>query len=109
MFIANSVVKCCSLIFVAASQLSPLMKINILAIQAICLIYDFRIANNGYMAAKFTYRKTHISMIRKFGNHTLQTNPQYLEEETQITNSHKPLGRQIKSSNHLSVPKRDNC
>ena len=51
------------------------------------------------MAAKFTYRKTPISMIKKFHNQTMQANPQYLEEETQNTNSHKLLGRQLKSSN----------
>ena len=35
-------------------------------------------------------------MIRKYHNHTLQTNPLQREEEPQKTNSHKTSGRQLK-------------
>ena len=35
-------------------------------------------------------------MIRKYHNHTLQTNPQRREEEPQNTNNHRKTGRQLK-------------
>ena len=44
-----------------------------------------------------------VRMIRKYHNHTLQTNPQHREEEPPINNSHKTLGRQIKVTISLSL------
>ena len=35
-------------------------------------------------------------MIRKYHNHTPQTNQRHREEESQNTNSHKTSGRQLK-------------
>ena len=43
-------------------------------------------------------------MIRKYYNHTLQTNPGHCEEEPQNINSHETPGRQPKQSNQLSIP-----
>ena len=37
-----------------------------------------------------------VCMIRKYHNHTLQTNPRHHEEEPQSTNSHMISGRQLK-------------
>ena len=37
-----------------------------------------------------------VSLIRNYHNHTLQTNPQHRQKETQNTNSHKTSGRQLK-------------
>ena len=34
-------------------------------------------------------------MIRKYHNHTLQTNPRHREEDSQNTNSHNTPGRQL--------------
>ena len=51
--------------------------------------------------------KQKVSMISKYHNHTQQTNPRYLEEEPQNTNSHKTPGRQLKQSNQLSLPRQD--
>ena len=42
-------------------------------------------------------------MMRKFHNHTLQTNPRHREEELQNTNSHNTSGRQLKKNSKLSV------
>ena len=41
-----------------------------------------------------------VSMIRKYHNHKLQTNPWHPEEETH--NNHETPGRQTKQSNQLS-------
>ena len=46
-------------------------------------------------------------MIKKYNNHTLQTNPWHNEEEPQNANSHKTSGRQLKQSNKLSRPRQD--
>ena len=43
-------------------------------------------------------------MIRKYHNHTLQTNTRHCEQEPQNTNSYKTSGRQLKQSNQLSLP-----
>ena len=48
-------------------------------------------------------------MIRKYHNHTLQTNPRNHEEEPQNTDCHKTSGRQLKESNQLSLPHQDDC
>ena len=48
-------------------------------------------------------------MIRKYHNHTLQTNPWHCKEEPQNTNSHKTPGKQPKKSNQLSLPYQDDC
>ena len=42
-------------------------------------------------------------MIRKYHNHTLQTNPRHLEEEPQYTYSNKTCVRQQKQSNQFSL------
>ena len=44
-------------------------------------------------------------MFRKYHNHTLQTNPQHLEEESQNTNSHKTPERQSKATSNLFLVK----
>ena len=48
-----------------------------------------------------------VSMIRKYHNHTKQTNPQHHEEEPQNINSNNASGRQSKQSNQLSFPCQD--
>ena len=48
-----------------------------------------------------------VSMIRKYHNHKLQTNPWHREEEPQ--NKHEVPGRQIEQSNQLSLPHQDDC
>ena len=47
--------------------------------------------------------------LRKYHNHTLQTNPGHREEESQHTSSHKTSGRQLKWRNQLSLPQQDDC
>ena len=42
-------------------------------------------------------------MIKKYHNHTLQTNPMHGEEEPQNTNSHKTSGRQLNQSKQFSL------
>ena len=44
-----------------------------------------------------------------YHSHTLQTIHRRHEEEPQNTNSHKTSGRQLKNSNQLSLPRRDDC
>ena len=60
--------------------------------------------------------KKHVNLIRKYHNHTLQTNPRYREEESQNTRCHKTSGRQlflskatISLSLSLSLPHQDDC
>ena len=48
-------------------------------------------------------------MTRKCHNHTLQTNPRHRDRETQNTNAHATLKRQLQLSKHLSLPQRDDC
>ena len=48
-------------------------------------------------------------MIRTNQTHTLQTNTRLHEEEPQNTHSHKTSGIQLKQSNHLSLPRQDDC
>ena len=48
-----------------------------------------------------------VSMIRKYHNHKLQTNPCHLEEEPH--NNHETPGRQTKQSNQLPLPHQDDC
>ena len=50
-----------------------------------------------------------MSVIRKYRNHTLQTNPWHREEEPQNIKSNKTLERQLKQSNQLSLPRQDDC
>ena len=52
------------------------------------------------------YKK--VSMIRKYHNHTLQTNSRRQKKEPQNTNSHKTSGRKLRKSNQLSLPHHDN-
>ena len=40
--------------------------------------------------------KKHVSMIRKYHNHTLQTTPRHREEEPKYTDCHTTLERQLK-------------
>ena len=47
---------------------------------------------NAFMLEYFKCYQKLVSMIRKFHNHTLQTNPWHREEELQNTNSHKTSG-----------------
>ena len=49
------------------------------------------------------------SMIRKYHNHTPQTNPRHCEEEPQNTDCHNASGRQLKQSSQLSSPHEDDC
>ena len=48
-------------------------------------------------------------MIRKYHNHTLQTNPRPRKEESQNIYSNKTFVRQQKQSNQLSLPLHDDC
>ena len=48
-------------------------------------------------------------MIKKYHNHTLQTNPWHRKEETQNINRNKTSGRQLKQSIQLSLPRLDDC
>ena len=47
------------------------------------------------------------SMIRKYHNHKLLTNPSHHEEE--LHNNHETLERQTKQSSQLSLPHQDDC
>ena len=53
--------------------------------------------------------KKQASMIRKYHNHTKQTNPQHREEESQNTDCHKTPGRQLKQNRNLFLPHQDDC
>ena len=44
-------------------------------------------------------------MIKKYNNHTQQTNPRHCEEKQQNTNSHKTSGRQSKATSSLFLIK----
>ena len=57
----------------------------------------------------YTKIKTHVSMIRKYHNNTMQTNPRHREEESQNTDFHNTSGRQFKLIDHLSLPHQDDC
>ena len=46
-------------------------------------------------------------MIRKYHNHTLQTNSLHRKGEAQYTNSHTISGRQLKKK--PSIPHQDDC
>ena len=46
-----------------------------------------------------------VSMIRKYHNHKLQTNPWHRKEEPH--NNHETSGRQTKQSNQLPLPHQD--
>ena len=48
-----------------------------------------------------------VSMIRRYDNHKLQTNPWHREEEPH--NNHETPRGQTKQSNQLSLPHRDDC
>ena len=48
-----------------------------------------------------------MSMLRKYCNHTRQTNPGHREESPQ--NSNNTAERQLKQSNQLSLPRQDDC
>ena len=48
-------------------------------------------------------------MIRKYHNHTRQTNPRYRKEEQQNTDCHNTTGRHLKQSNRLSLPYQNDC
>ena len=48
-----------------------------------------------------------VSMVRKYHNHKLQTNPWHREEEPH--NNHETPRRQTKQSNQLSLPHQDDC
>ena len=41
--------------------------------------------------------------------HTLQTNPRHRDKDTQNTNTHATLKRQLQLSKHPSLPQRDDC
>ena len=48
------------------------------------------------LAEELILLKIQVSTVRKYHNHTLQTNPGYGEEEPKNTKSHKTSGRQFK-------------
>ena len=48
-------------------------------------------------------------MIRKYNNHTLQTNPWLREEESQNIYTNKTSVRQQKQRNQLSLTLQDDC
>ena len=55
------------------------------------------------------YMKKKVSIIRKYHNHTLQTNLRHSEEEPYNIYGHKTPGRQLKQNNQLSLPRKDDC
>ena len=70
---------------------------------------------SGYAISKFTvcgvslrpqWEKI-VSMIKKYHNHKLQTNPWHREEEQHY--NHETSGRQTKQSSQLSLPHQDDC
>ena len=50
-----------------------------------------------------------VSMIRKYHNYKLHTQPRYRKEEPQDIYSKKTSERQYKQSNQLSLPRQDDC
>ena len=48
-------------------------------------------------------------MIRKYHNHTPQTNPWHLQEETHSSNSYNTSESQLKQSNQPYLPNKDDC
>ena len=69
-------------------------------------IHNLKTADS--VAASLFMRKL-VSMIRKYHNYTLQTNPMRHEEEPQQTNSHKKLVRQVKQSIQFPLSPQDDC
>ena len=53
--------------------------------------------------------KKQVIIIRKYYNHTLQTNPRHREEEPQYTDCQKTSRRQLKLNNQLSLHHQDDC
>ena len=53
--------------------------------------------------------KKEMSMIRKYHNYTLHTNPRHREKEPQIINNNNTSVRQLQQSNQLSLPLQDHC
>ena len=53
------------------------------------------------------YVQLKVSMIRKYHNHTLQTNPRHRMEEPQNIDSNNISIRELKQSNKLSLPLQD--
>ena len=45
----------------------------------------------------------------KCHNYTLHTNPRHRDEDTQNTDTHTTLKRQLQLSKHPSLPQRDDC
>ena len=48
-------------------------------------------------------------MIRKYHNHTPQTNPWHLQEETHSSNSYNTSESQLKQSNQPYLPNKEEC
>ena len=67
------------------------------------------IKNGAFYIRLYSYIKFSkiVSKIRKYHNHKPQTTPWHREEEP--INHHETPGRQIKQSNHLSLPHQDDC
>ena len=57
--------------------------------------------------SKFYFLVSLMSMIRKYHNQKLQTNPWHHEEEP--PNNYEIPGRQTKQNNLLSLPQQDDC
>ena len=64
-------------------------------------LYTLSLLIENYLPLKI------LSMIMKYHNHKLQTNPWYREEEPH--NNHETPGRQTTQSNQLSLPHRVDC
>ena len=50
-----------------------------------------------------------MSNIRKYHNHTLQTNTRHCDKETLNINSNKTPGRHLKQNNQSSLSRQDDC
>ena len=73
-----------------------------------CLSKFQQIQITGFISELFSLLpKKKVSMIRKYHNHKLQTNPWHCEEEPH--NNHQTPGRQTKQSNQLTLPHHDDC
>ena len=59
------------------------------------------------MCLVYVERFNPMSIIRKYHNHTLQTNPRQCDEETPNIYSNKTPGRKLKQSNQPSLSRQD--
>ena len=71
---------------------------NVIAQLSYLLAQATRLFGNIYhLSPLCSPAQKQVSIIRKYHNHTPQTNPQHREEELQYTNYHKTSGRHLKN------------